>query len=438
MKIDIIVVYVPRYRMGHERNFVPSLTGIHLAALTPAEHEVRVIYQQVEAVNLDTDADLIALSFFSGFADEAYRLADAFRQRGKCVIAGGPHATFSPDETLAHCDAVVTGEAESVWARVLADAAVGQLKCRYEGTPRSLAGLPAPRYDLLPKSFFIPRVVQATRGCPFACSFCSVPELNPDFRTRPVEEVLRDVRYDAFDRAWQRKVVWFWDDNLTADRRYAMELLQAMVPLNRWWLTQASMDIAQDPALLDLMAASGCIGVFLGIETFGAESLRAAHKPQNQIARYRQAITALHQRGIAVMAGFVAGFDGDTPETIVAMADHLYDVGVDVPFISILTPYRGTPLHETYSREGRLLPGLGADHLNGYNVAFTPRRMSTEALLKAHRTLWRRAFAPRAVLQRMTRAASYLRPGALLMTTAMNGFYGLKQLRGNLPRCAGG
>jgi radical SAM superfamily enzyme YgiQ (UPF0313 family) len=269
-----------------------------------------------------------------------------------------------------------------------ADAALGQLKPRYVGTPRSLAGLPTPRYDLLPKSFFIPRVVQATRGCPFACSFCSVPELNPGFRARPVEEVLRDLRYDAFDRAWQRKVVWFWDDNLTADRHYATELLEAMVPLNRWWLTQASMDIAQDPALLDLMSASGCIGVFFGIETFGAESLKAAHKPQNQIARYRQAITALHQRGIAVMAGFVAGFDGD--------------------------------------------------HFNGYNVAFTPRRMSAEALLQAHRTLWRRAFAPRAVVRRIARAARYLRPGALLMATAMNGFYGLKRLRGNLPRCATG
>jgi radical SAM superfamily enzyme YgiQ (UPF0313 family) len=437
MKIDIVIVYVPRYRMGHERNFVPPLTGIHLAALTPPEHEVRVIHQQVEPVDLDTDADLIALSFFSGFAAEAYRLADAFRQRGKVVVAGGPHATFSPEETLTHCDAVVTGEAESVWAEMLADAARGQLKSQYQGKPQPLAGLPTPRYDLLPKSFFIPRVVQATRGCPFTCSFCSVPELNPGFRARPVEEVLRDLRYEAFDRPWQRKVVWFWDDNLTADRRYVTELLEAMVPLKRWWLTQASMDIARDPALLDLMAASGCIGVFFGIETFGAESLKAAHKPQNQIARYREAIMALHQRGIAVMAGFVAGFDGDTPESIVAMADHLYDVGVDVPFISILTPYRGTPLHETYDREGRLLPDLDADHYNGYNVAFTPHRMSPEALLQAHRALWRRAFAPRAVAQRMARAARYLRPGALLMATAMNGFYGLKRLRGNLPRCAG-
>ncbi len=443
MKIDIVVVYVPRYKLGHEKNFVPSLSGIHLAALTPSEHQVRVIHQQVESVSLETDADLVALSFFSGFADEAFRLADAFRQRGVRVVAGGPHATFCPEETLAHCDAVVIGEAELVWPEVLEDAAAGRLQACYAGPPPSLEGLPTPRYDLLPDAFFVKRVVQATRGCPFACSFCSVPQLNPGFRRRPVEDVLRDIRYDDFSRWWQRKIVWFWDDNLTAksavasQRAYIEDLLRAMIPLKRWWLTQASMDIARDPELLDLMAASGCIGVFFGIETFGAASLKAANKPQNQVARYRQAIQALHQRGICVMAGFVAGFDGDTPEGIVAMADRLYEIGVDVPYISVLTPYRGTPLYEQLARERRLLEDRGMAFYNGYNVAFRPRHMSPDELLHAHRALWRRAFSPRYVMQRIARSARYLRPGAFWMNVAMNGFYGLKRLRSNTPKVAG-
>ena len=338
MRIDIIVVYVPRYEYGHEKHFVPPITGIHLAALTPPEHQVRVIHQQVEPVSLETDADLVALSFFTLFADEAYRLADLFRLKGTQVIAGGPHATFWPDETLMHCDAVVTGEAESVWVQVLTDAAHNNLKQRYDGTPQPLGALPMPRYDLLPDSFFIKRVVQTTRGCPFACSFCSVPSLNPGFRTRPVEEVIRDVQYNAFQHWWQRKVVWFWDDNLTANRPYIKALLRAMIPLKRWWLTQASMDIVHDAELLDLMVVSGCIGVFFGIETFGAASLKAANKPQNQVQRYCHAVEVLHQRGICVMAGFVAGFDGDTPESIISMTDQLMDIGVDVPFLSVLLP----------------------------------------------------------------------------------------------------
>ncbi|MFN8459977.1 MAG: radical SAM protein [Anaerolineae bacterium] len=359
MKIDIIIVYMQRYEKGHEFDFVPPITGIHLAALTPPQYGVRVIHQQVEPVNLDTDADLVALSFFSGFAPEAYRLAALFKQKGKMVVAGGPHVTFSPEETLRYCDAVVIGEAESVWAELLADAERGDLRQIYRGQPQPLSHIPTPRYDLLPDKFFVPRVIQATRGCPFTCSFCTVPSLNPGFRLRPVEEVIKDIQYNDFKHWWQRKVVWFWDDNLTANRKYIKELLRAMIPLKKWWLTQASMDIAKDEELLDLMRDSGCIGVFFGIETFGQESLKEANKRQNKADHYRECIEAVHRRGIAVMAGFIAGFDGDTAASIEDMAHQLYDIGVDVPFLSVLTPYRGTPLYDKLESEGRMLVAAG-------------------------------------------------------------------------------
>ncbi len=434
MKIDIVVVYQARYTSGHEANFVPPITGIHLAAITPPEHHVRVIHQQVERICFDTGADLIALSFFTGFAAEAYRLADEFRKRGKRVVAGGPHATFSADEVLRHCDSVVIGEAESVWREVLADAAAGQMRKRYIGVSQPLAGIPTPRFDLLPGSFFIRRVIQATRGCPFTCSFCTVPTINPGFRTRPVDEVIRDIRYDRFPHWWQRKIVWFWDDNLTVKRAYIRELLTAMIPLRKWWLTQASMDIGEDNALLDLMQSSGCIGIFFGIESFGAESLRNAHKPQNKIATYRKRIRNLHDRGICVMAGFIAGFDGDTPEAITAMAKQLYDAGVDVPFLSVLTPYPGTPAYAKLVEEGRILTGRGWEFYNGYNVAFQPRHMSPERLLEAHRALWREAFSLKYSVRRIIRSFGRLRWGAFLMCLTMNAFYCLKRLRGNEPR----
>lgn len=438
MKIEIIVVYIQRYERGHEVDFVPPITGIHLAAITPPGHSLRVIHQQVEPVRFDTDADLIALSFFSGFAPEAYRLAAEFRRRGKTVVAGGPHATFSPDEVLRHCDSVVMGEAESVWPRLIADAEAGRLRPRYEGEPSPMCGLPTPRYDLLPKRFFVTRVVQATRGCPFTCSFCTVPTLNPGFRVRPVEDVLRDIRYDDFAFWWQRKVVWFWDDNLTIRREYVRELLARMQPLKRWWLTQASMDIAKDAPLLDLMRESGCIGIFFGIESFGEESLADARKRQNRVAEYSERVEALHRRGICVMSGFIAGFDGDTPEAIRAMARQLYEIGVDVPFLSILTPYRGTALHRKFEDEGRILAGRGWEFYNGYNVAFAPARMSPDELLAAHRALWREAFSVKYSLKRVFRAMFRLRFGAFLMCAMMNLFYCLKALRGNAPACFDG
>ncbi len=375
----------------------------------------------------------MAISFFSGFAPEAYRLARHYRSRGKIVVGGGPHVTYAEEEACQYFDAIVTGEAESVWFQLLEDADNGRLKSIYRGVPQSLDNIPTPRYDLLPDRFFVKRVVQATRGCPFHCSFCTVPSLNPGFRTRPVQNVLADIRYNNFKHWWQRKIVWFWDDNLTANRRYIGELLKAMVPLKKWWLTQASMDIARDEGLLELMKESGCIGIFFGIESFGKESLRDANKTQNKAEQYAEIIRALHKRGICVMAGFISGFDGDSPETIKSMARRLFEAGVDVPFLSILTPFRGSDAHDKMVEEGRILTGRGWEFYNGYNVTFQPKQMSPEELLEAHRELWREAFSFKYSFLRVMRSMRYLRPGAFLMCLFMNVFYCLKRLRSNEP-----
>lgn len=432
MKIDIIIAYIQRYEFGHEKDFVPPITGIHLAAITPKQHKVRVIHQQLEEIDFDSDADLIAISFFSGFANSAYHIAHEYKKRNKIVIGGGPHVTYNVEESLYFFDAVVTGEAENVWETLLNDAEEGVLKNIYRGTPSDMNNLPTPRYDLLPNSFFIKKVLQATRGCPFSCSFCSVPSLNPGFRLRPVEDVIRDASYDNFKYWWQRKIVWFWDDNLTIRRPYIKSLLTKMVPLKKWWLTQASMDIAKDAELLDLMKASGCIGVFLGIESFGIESLKDANKRQNKVESYKTAVAEIRKRGIAVMAGFIAGFDNDDYAAIVAMSDRLMEIGVDVPFLSIMTPFKGTSLYEKLKTEDRLLKDRGWDYYNGYNVAFKPKNLTPAELLNAHRLLWKKSFSLKNALIRILRSWK-LRRGSLLLVLFMNAFYCLKRLRRNFP-----
>lgn len=433
MKIDFIIAYIQRYEFGHERDFVPPITGIHLAAITPAEHEVRVLHQQIDQIDVNTDAEVIAISFFSGFAVAAYQLAVEFKKRGKTVIAGGPHVTYCQDEALAYFDAIVTGEAENVWPVMLRDIEFGHLQTVYAGTPCDMKDLPTPRYDLLPDKFFIKKVIQATRGCPFSCSFCTVPSLNPGFRLRPVKDVIRDASYDKFKYWWQRKIVWFWDDNLTIRRPYIKELLNEMIPLKKWWLTQASMDITKDPELLDLMKASGCIGVFLGIESFGVDSLVDANKKQNKIANYKEAVKEIRKRGIAVMAGFIAGFDHDDEQSIINMADQLMEIGIDVPFLSIMTPFRGTPIYDKLNQEGRILEERNWNYYNGYNVAFTPQKISEAQLLQAHRALWKNSFSPKYAIKRIIRGIFALRRGAILLSLFMNAFYTYKRLRKNYP-----
>ena len=433
MKIDIIIAYMPRYEFGHEKDFVPPITGIHLAAITPKEHQVRVFHQQVEPIDYETKAGLIAISFFSGFAPAAFQLAYEFRKRGKTVIGGGPHVTYNIEESLQYFDAVVCGEAESVWAVLLDDLSNGTLKNIYKGEPAELRDIPTPRFDLLPDKFFVKKVIQATRGCPFSCSFCTVPTLNPGFRLRPVEDVIRDASYKNFRHWWQRKIVWFWDDNLTINRKYIKELLRELKKLNVWWLTQASMDIAKDPELLQLMKESGCIGVFFGIESFGKDSLADANKKQNKIGNYRKAVDALHRKGIAVMAGFISGFDHDTTESVEEMADRLMEIGVDVPFLSIMTPFKGTPIYNTLHQQGRILEDRDWSYYNGYNVAFVPQNLTPDELLKAHRALWKKAFSFRYSLKRILKGLFTLRPGAILLSLFMNGFYCLKRLKKNYP-----
>lgn len=284
MRVRIVVSYVPRYRRGHRWHFVPPVTGMHLAALTPPEHEVELVHEQVRDVPIARDVDVVAISFFSGFARQAYRVADAYRAIGVKVIVGGPHVSYWVDEALAHADVVVVGEAESVWARVLDDVAQGRAEKVYRGEPVPLEGIPTPRYDLLEDRFLVRRVMQATRGCPFSCSFCTVPDLNPGFRVRPVDDVVRDIESTHFERWWQDKVVWFWDDNLLVSRRWAKDLLRAMRGLDRWWLTQASIDIVKDRELLSLMEQSGCSGIFLGIESLDDADLKSVDKRQNKRA----------------------------------------------------------------------------------------------------------------------------------------------------------
>jgi radical SAM superfamily enzyme YgiQ (UPF0313 family) len=432
MRVRIVVSYSPRYRRGHWIDFVPPVTGIHLAALTQ-NHEIEVFHEQVRPVPIDARADLVCISFFSGFARRAYAMADAFRALGVRVVAGGPHVSYWAEEALEHFDSVVVGEAESVWKTLLDDAQRGRLQKMYLGSPSPLSDLPTPRYDLLENNFVVRRVLQATRGCPFSCTFCTVPDLNPGFRVRPVDDVIRDIAVTRFPLLWQDKVVWFWDDNLLVKRQWAKQLLHELAGLNKWWLTQASIDIVRDPELLDVMERSGCIGIFLGIESLDDADLRSVHKRQNKATEYREAIKRLHDRGICVMAGFISGFDDQTPQTIVDTADRLNAVGVDVPFLSILTPFRGTRLYEEQLFAGRILRDRDWPHYNGYNVAFRPARMSPEELLHAHRRLWDSAFAPKAVLHRISRAREYLNPGGMMLATAMNAFYGLKRLTGNTP-----
>ena len=221
------------------------------------------------------------------------------------------HASVMPEEGLLHADAVVVGEAEEVWPRVVADAAAGRMRGIYRCERAvDMAKLKPPKLDLLDASRYFPLYpIEATRGCTHACSFCSTQYVHGyGFRTRPVHHVIAD-----FERAGDR-IIAFLDDNLSADEVFAKALFMAMISHEKKFFMQSHVLLAENDELLLLAAKAGCIGVFVGIESVSADTLSEANKDFNRVDRLKNNIARFHDRGIMVDGGIIFGFDTDTPD----------------------------------------------------------------------------------------------------------------------------
>src|SRR5512142_2293843 len=291
MKILLVLPAAPKYRVTRQapnptdraplRFSVLPLTMV--AALTPPGHAVRICDENVEALDLDADVDLVGVGFMTALAPRAYEIAAAFRARGRRVVAGGYHPTLCTEEALGHFDAVVVGDAEGAWPALVSDVERGTLRRVYRGHAGPLQGLPWPRRDLLARTarhYITTAAVQAGRGCVHACRYCSIAAFHGGYRVRPVDEVVEEVR------GLPRNLI-FVDDNLVAQPAYARALFEALTPLRKRWVAQSSIRVADDPDLLAAAARSGCLGLFIGIETVNAANLGSVEKGFNDAASYR-------------------------------------------------------------------------------------------------------------------------------------------------------
>ncbi len=353
----------------------PQLTMPLIAALTPEDVEIHHTDEIVESVNFEREVDLVAITCNTPAANHVYRLADEFRRRGRKVVLGGPHVTALPEEALTHADAVVIGEAETVWAKVIEDFRRGTWQRIYRGKPADLAGIPRARRDLIVGRGYGRGVIIATRGCPNRCDYCSVGNMyGSGQRRRPVQEVAREVA------TIPGKAVIFWDDHLTANRRYALKLFKAIAPYRKWWTTQTTIQVAFDHELLAAAAESGCKAFFIGLESISQESLNSQGKGFNKVALYEQAVKNLHRYGIAIQAGTMFGLDGDDPGIFERTLRYYREIGIDSATISIVVPMPGTPFFNCLQGEGRLLT-TNWDKYNGkVDAVFQPKQMTPREL----------------------------------------------------------
>jgi radical SAM superfamily enzyme YgiQ (UPF0313 family) len=387
------------------------LSSLSVAAAMPPEVRTRVVDEDVEPIDFDAPADLVGISLMTFNAPRAYTIADRFRARGIPVVLGGFHPTFLPEEAITHADAVCIGEAEPNLPALIADLRRGGLKPFYRGGPADLKGLGVPDRGLIRRGAYIQAdAVQATRGCPHGCSFCSIASFfGHTFRTRPVEEVVAELRTLG-------RFLMFMDDNIATDRDYARELFAAMAPLGKRWFSQCGIGIARDPELLRLAWESGCRGLFIGLESLSQENLKAWHKNTNRACDYQRDLERIHAAGIAVYAGIVFGHDFDGQGVFDATLQFLDQARVDALQATILTPFPGTALREEMMREGRIMDSDWA-HYDFKHVVFEPRGMSREALAAGHARVLDRFYAWPALLRRWRRQLAYLCPETILQAT---------------------
>lgn len=396
-----ITLIVPKWPDGSLWSKVvfrfPYLALTTLAALTPADVTVRLIDENAEDLDTQTKTDLAGISLMTPLAPRGYEIAAVYRQRGVPVVLGGIHATMMPEEAGAHADSVVVGEAERLWPQVVADARQGQLQPLYrENGYAPLAHLPTPRRELLKrKAYFFVNTVQTTRGCPFDCEFCSVTQFfGHTYRLRPVDEVEREIRN------LEGRFVFFVDDNIVGDRGYARDLFRRLIPYRLKWASQASLTVGKDPELLDLAQRSGCMGLFIGLESLSQKTLKEMGKSFNRVDSYRDRIKRIHDHGIGIQGSFIFGSDGDSPAIFEDTVRFTEETRLDAALFSILTPFPGTRLYHKMRSEGRIL-SQDWSRYDMNHVVFQPRGMSSRQLQQGFHWAYRRLYSWPSIARRL-------------------------------------
>jgi radical SAM superfamily enzyme YgiQ (UPF0313 family) len=388
---------INRFRRRQFNNFT-QITMPYLAGFIDEQrYDIRLVDEYNQRIPYDSPVDLVAITVNTPNATHCYRMAARFRASGAKVVMGGPHATLRPEEAAQQCDHLVVGEAEETWPRFLDEFHDGHARPRYdcERTP-SLEHLPVPRRDLIRRRHFTKGAVFASRGCPYRCSYCNLKQIYADeFRTRPIHEVVDDIA------SMRNRYFVFWDDNFFGDVGYAAELMTALKPLRKRWAAQVSVDRCDDPRLLRLARDSGCIYLFIGLETFSDEGLASVNKGFNRVSHYRPTIELIHQHGISVQAGVVFGFDADTRNVFADTLRICEELGIEGVTVSLLTPLPGTALHEQMNREGRLLREDWASFNGKTRVSFAPRQMTADELLAGYMWFRRRFFSWRSIGKRL-------------------------------------
>ncbi len=374
---------------------MPPAMGIPiLVNLLPPDVEWRVVDQNVEEVDLDDEADLIAISFFTPQTAYAYGLGDEFLSRGRQVVMGGMHPSMMPEDTAKHCTSVCVGEADTVFAQIVEDARMGRLKRRYQAAclPSSaeIARPKAGIFDVEDKYDWHASLVSVTRGCPFQCEWCNVPFYQGDeIRLRPIDEVVRDIE------ALSGREFYVTDDMVMLKRpkieEYMYELCDRIREYNVNMFLSCSPAMNNDPKFLDALAAAGARSMYT---VFASDPMSARFYKRHSGAWQRtlDLVKQLEDRGIRFFGSFGVGFDCAGEDQFDLILEFCHRARVKTAEFFIATPFPSTPFWKRIEAEGRFLLPRDWRQYNCANVVFTPRHLSVEKLREGFVRLWKEFF----------------------------------------------
>ncbi len=364
----------PSLNKGRSRFLrMPQLALGVIASLTPADVELDVVEEEIEQIDFDKHYDLVGISCMTASAPRAYELCSIFRKNGTKVVLGGIHPTVMPEEASTHCDSVVMGEAEGCWNEVIDDFKRNRLQQLYRSFDFDLARFPIPKLNQNHTPFHVTPIF-CTRGCPYSCEFCSVTGLfGKKFRHRKVKDILAEIE------SRNSKKFFFLDDNINGDVKFATELFTALSDMKIRWVGQASLSLARNQSLLKLAKRSGCVGLFVGLESVSSENLKKLRKTSGNVQDHSRAIEIFRDAGIFLQASLVFGFDDDDKSIFDKTLNFLEKNKVSSATFNILTPYPGTAVYARFKKEGRLLSDNWQDY-NHRTVVFRPKKLTQEEL----------------------------------------------------------
>lgn len=375
----------------------PSLALLTLAKLTPSSHRITIVNENIEKINFNQAADLVAITVTVDVFPRAVMIASEFHKRKISVIAGGIHITAAPEEALPYFDAICVGAAERVWQRILADKENNRLQKVYQ----DMVGLKgneicSPDYGAVRSDKYLyTNIISTSRGCPHKCDFCynSCSE-SVQYINRPIEDCLAELA------VLKTKHIMFIDDNFVGNPNWTREFLLRIEPLNLKWNAAVTVNILNHLDLLDLMKRTGCQSLFIGFETINANSLQSVHKNQNNIQKYDDLISEIHSRGIMINASIVFGLPEEDESIFKNTLEWLVKNRIETVTAHILTPYPGTILYKNMLLKNQI-KDFNLSHYNTAHVVFEHEKMSAKQLYNGYINFYKEFYSIKNIIKRI-------------------------------------